>query len=432
MVKRSNHDRAINYSNKAKLLGLDIIEYKLLDGDKVLLTGVMESGHSKDKRLVIPGFITDFYDVNKSRYKGVLDGKDYEEIYIDNDIGVDIDISYLCSGMVSNEIKIDVKYNEYVVGIVGLFHSCKNAKRIDVSGLNLGAGVRNLYGVFRGCGSLKEIDISNWDLSNIEYMEGTFGGCSSLEYIKFNKNSKTSKLKSIQSLFDWCDRLNNIDLSWMDVGNVTNMSSVFYGCSGLESVIINDWDVRNVTDMSSMFNMCSRLTDISGRLIGTSKVEDMSSMFSGCKSIINLDLVYNFDMSNVKGLYGMFLGCENIRSLDLSNWNISGVYSISGLFYGCKMLVDLRLGRIQGVSDLSRMFYKCESLKELDLSGCSIFRDVWIQEMFYGCKALEYIDMSNIYVNKIERNHRVKLFFGCKSLKDVKFPAGVKIVKRIK
>ena len=82
MVKRSNHDRAINYSNKAKLLGLDIIEYKLLDGDKVLLTGVMESGHSKDKRLVIPGFITDFYDVNKSRYKGVLAGKDYEEIYI--------------------------------------------------------------------------------------------------------------------------------------------------------------------------------------------------------------------------------------------------------------------------------------------------------------------------------------------------------------
>lgn len=252
---KSNHEMAENYRSKAKLIGKDILEFELLDGDRVLLTGVKDKGEGG--RLVIPSFITDYNRVNKSGYiierSNILHGATYEEVYIDNRAGIDIDISYLCSEMVCSKIKIVLRHPECIIGIKGLFRKCENLVDVDISGVDIGR-VIDLSWLFFGCRSLRDIDISSWDISGIESMESMFSGCKELEDIKFNKMSKTNKLKDINNMFSWCSSLKSIDLSWLDVSSVKNMSNLFNYCSRLYEIDISNWDTSSVENMGGMFN----------------------------------------------------------------------------------------------------------------------------------------------------------------------------------
>ena len=64
-------------------------------------------------------------------------------------------------------------------------------------------------------------------------------------------------------MFYDCVNIINIDLSFFDYKNVTDMSYMFYACSSLQSLPdISKWDTKNVTDMSYMFDGCSSLKSL--------------------------------------------------------------------------------------------------------------------------------------------------------------------------
>ena len=87
-------------------------------------------------------------------------------------------------------------------------------------------------------------------------------------------------------MFDGCENLQNIKLSF-DTTNVTDMSGMFYYCRSLNNLPdISKWNTTNVTNMSSMFSWCislNNLPDISKW--NTTKVTNMSDMFYGCNSL---------------------------------------------------------------------------------------------------------------------------------------------------
>ena len=97
------------------------------------------------------------------------------------------------------------------------------------------------------------IDISDWDVSNVENMEGMF-----YNYDIFNcdlSKWNVSKVKNMSCMFLNCKNF-DCDLSKWDVSNVTNMSHMFAKCKiskGLEN-----WDVSNVTNMTYMFANCPK------------------------------------------------------------------------------------------------------------------------------------------------------------------------------
>ena len=85
--------------------------------------------------------------------------------------------------------------------------------------------------IFSGLREVKHIiGLENWDVSNVENMEGMFAECE-----KFNA-----------------------DLSKWNVSSVKDMGFMFWGCYKFNCDLSN-WDVSKVTNMKYMFEECNSL-----------------------------------------------------------------------------------------------------------------------------------------------------------------------------
>lgn len=126
----------------------------------------------------------------------------------------------------------------------------------------------------------------------------------------------------------------SLDISWLDVSNITSMENMFCYCSNITTVDVSNWDTSNVTDMSSMFSDCRNLTTLDVSSWNTSNVTDMNSMFSSCNKLITVD-VSNWNTSNVTDMGYMFSGCGKLTTLDISNWDTGNVTRSDYMFYGC-------------------------------------------------------------------------------------------------
>lgn len=92
---------------------------------------------------------------------------------------------------------------------------------------------------------------------------------------------------NLSDSFSHCYTLTSIDVSHMDVSNITAMSNMFYTCSGITTLDISTWNTANVRDFSGMFGYCSKLQTLEGVIDMAScvTVEDAKSMFSKCSAL---------------------------------------------------------------------------------------------------------------------------------------------------
>ena len=102
----------------------------------------------------------------------------------------------------------------------------------------------------------------------------------------------------------------------------TSLSNMFDCCFNLATINgIEQWDTSNVTNMSFMFNYCQKLIELDLSSFNTSKVTTMYAMFRNCSNLKILDM-RNFDMTNVTtdnfGL-SMFDVCYELQELRLDN-----------------------------------------------------------------------------------------------------------------
>lgn len=150
---------------------------------------------------------------------------------------------------------------------------------------------------------------------------------------------------SCSSMFSGCSNLKEVDLSLVNVSNVTNFSSMFYDCPELETVDVSNFTSNaSAGNFSSMFGYCTKLESINfGDDFDTSMATNMSYMFQGCSNIKELDL-HSFDGTYVNNIGYMFQGCSELKKINLSNFNTSQTWSQSSLtniFSGCKKLEEL-------------------------------------------------------------------------------------------
>ncbi|WP_394899721.1 BspA family leucine-rich repeat surface protein, partial [Clostridium tertium] len=186
-----------------------------------------------------------------------------------------------------------------------------------------------------------------------------------------------------------------VNLTGLDVSNVTNMTNVFRGAKYLTELDISNWDTSNVTNMALMFNGAESLEQLDLSSWDTSNVTNMDGMFYGCKSLIKLD-VSGWNTSKTNNMFRMFYGCESLTQLDVSNWNTSNVTTMETMFYGCKSLTQLDLSRwdTSNVTTMESMFYDCESLTQLDISNWNTSNVTNMGYMFRGAKSLINLDVS--------------------------------------
>ena len=228
-------------------------------------------------------------------------------------------------------------------------------------------------------------------------------------------------------MFADCERLTSIDLSKLDMSNVTNMSLMFYFCSGLTSIDLSKLDMSNVTSMNQMFYCCSNLTSVDLSGLNTSNVISMSSMFYGCSNLTSVDLS-GLNTSNVISMSGMFSGCRNLTSIDLSGLDTSNVTDMGYMFDDCEGLtsIDLSGFNTSNVTSMEQMFHGCENLTSIDLSGFDTSNVTNMEKMFFYCENLISIDLSRFDTSKV-RNMRY-IFSACDHLIEITLGTNWKFV----
>lgn len=126
--------------------------------------------------------------------------------------------------------------------------------------------------MFDFCSKLQSIDLGNLDTTNVGDASFMFEGCSSLTTL----NLSTFKTEN----WDWA-------------------GYIFTGCSSLTTLDLRNWDLKNVVDADYMFRDCSSLETIytDGDWTGYSVVRNAKHVFTGCTNLPN------WESSKITGEY---------------------------------------------------------------------------------------------------------------------------------
>ena len=91
-----------------------------------------------------------------------------------------------------------------------------------------------------------------------------------------------NKIKSCNLMFNHLKNIIEIDLSYFDTSEVTDIQWMFCFCSNLEKINFGKINTSLVENMNLLFCGCSKLTTIDLSHFDTSKVIKMNSMFNSC------------------------------------------------------------------------------------------------------------------------------------------------------
>ena len=244
--------------------------------------------------------------------------------------------------------------------------------------------VKNMDYAFYMTGLEGELDLSGLDLSNVTSMEYMFYGSLSLTSVKLGGAS--SNLTNMKGMFYYSNKLESVTFTNFDTSNVTDMSEMFEQCEALISPSVAGLDASSVTTMYRMYYGCEKLTsfDVTGTSFSTARVTDFKEMFrrSGITSV-NTSL---FNTANATDLSCMFAECKDLTSLDLSGFVTTNVTKLGGMFMDATKLasVDLSSFNTAKVTEMGSMFKGCTSLTKLDLSSFDTTNVTDMSYMFGG------------------------------------------------
>ena len=203
----------------------------------------------------------------------------------------------------------------------------------------------------------------------------------------------TSRVISMQSMFEGSEKLTSLDLRNFNTANVTDMSYMFSECTALNNLSITGWNTRKVTNMQSMFEKCKGFTSLQVSDLNTSSVINMGSMFRDCTGITSINL-NSFDTASVTSMEHLFDGCTKLNDVKITI-NTSNVRDMNNMFNNCTNLITLDLSSFNTnlLLDTSYMFNNCNKLTQIDLSKFNTYNVLTMSGMFKNCSSLTYLDL---------------------------------------
>ncbi len=252
--------------------------------------------------------------------------------------------------------------------------------------------------------NLTSIECSNLNTSRVTTMNSMFNACWALTNVDISNFTTTNKLTSTFLMFGNCNKITSISFpATFDTSGVTTMSNMFYSCHLLTSLDISKFNTSNVEDMSFMFSASTdegtyetKLTNLDLSHFDTSKVKSFQRMFYNCKNLTSLN-ISSFRGSAATTTSGMFYNCSALTTIDLSDFaTTSSLESISTMFAGCNKLSSLTFSDsfdTSGVKYMTSMFSDCSALTSLDLSMFNTGSVTDMGGMFNNCYRLQEITL---------------------------------------
>ena len=234
--------------------------------------------------------------------------------------------------------------------------------------------------------------------SDASFMFKFFSGLVNLDLSFLN----TSNVTNMEEMFSSSKITTNFNISNFDTSKVTTMANMFNATRGVTSLDLSNFDTSNVTNMRWMFAYMSDLTSLNISNFNTSKVTNMASMFAGLGNITSLNLS-SFDTSNVEDMSYMFEHIGNITSLDLSSFDVSKVKTMKYMLSYTTRLVNLNVSSFgtSDVTDLEGMFYYASGIEKLDLGNFKTPKATNMSNMFYSMYALTSLDIHNFDTSSV-------------------------------
>ena len=252
----------------------------------------------------------------------------------------------------------------------------------------------NSDALFSTFNKMTYFDGSHFDTSRVTSMQGMFNYASALISLDVS-NWKTGNVTDMKAMFQGASKLETLNVSTWDTSKVTNMSYMFSGTSSLTALNVRDWKTGNVTDMKAMFQSLSAVTTLDVSKWDTSRVTDMAYMFSGVSSLTSLN-VSDWKTGNVTDMKRMFQGTDKLEMLDVSKWKTNNVTNMSSMFSGASSLTSLNVSKwdTSKVTDMSFMFSGASSLTSLDVSNWKTGNVTNMQAMFQSLSTVTTLDVS--------------------------------------
>ena len=341
------------------------------------------------------------------------------------------DITNFCSNNTNNNQYVDLSYmfyncsllsnfifsdkNIYTKDMNNMFSNCKSLKSINLNRFKSDSNwFINMSRLFYNCHNLEQIE-GNLDDIYISDVKEMFFNCTSFKYINDNGNNSnyiqfnikhdTNIKINMSKMFYNCHNLEEISIYGKDNYYIypNDFNSMFYNCSSLKTVNLQYININHIQNLSYMFYNCKNMKNLfrnyfSYNLNSIIKRRIMKGMFHNCESLSYLDLSDNFYTTNVEIMWDMFKGCSSLESLNLSNFDTSLVTDMNSIFEGCYNLISLNLNNLNthNVLYMNRMLYNCSSLKSLYFHNISSNSLGTMQHMFYNCSKLEYLDLYSL------------------------------------
>ena len=137
-----------------------------------------------------------------------------------------------------------------VTDMSDLFAYCDKLTYVETEGADL-SSVTDMSNMFAGS-SINTISFKDVNTNKVVKMNGTFADCHN--FISFSCDIKTDNVKDMRNLFANCDRLGYVDLSNWNMENVDSIEGMFYGCY-LYELTLGDNDFKNVSRDQNIVNI---------------------------------------------------------------------------------------------------------------------------------------------------------------------------------
>lgn len=270
-----------------------------------------------------------------------------------------------------------------IESLEGLFQTTQYVEYVDLSEFSL-RGVKSLRGMF-AFSNIQEVVFKPETLDKLQVADRVFESCKDL--IKVNlKDLKMTNVRQAGRMFTWCERLEDIDTSFLKhMRNLCDASQMF-AATGIEEVNLQGLNFKYPIKLDSCFEACKNLKRFkaSQSVNGNIKVSSMDKMFQNCFSLDDID-ISGLDLQLVSKLDSVFDSCQQLKSF------------------------SLYMKRLNNLRQATEVFAGCRSLREVKIVQCHVPMLKSLVQNFTGCVNLDCIDITHTDLSAFEKEDRVHL-----------------------